>query len=147
MADHDIRVRGDHLIPIKNFHIPGLILGGGIKPQQINHITSQIDLPVTLLSLAGIEARHPMIGQDMSRVDDNYQGRAMMQYYDNFAWMKKNQLYVLQPNQEVFYGKYNFDSYEIYEDRSISNNIDEPLAYALLPSFLYSERLYKLPPQ
>lgn len=71
----------------------------------------------------------------------------MMQYYDNFAWMKKNQLYVLQPNQEVFYGKYNFDSYEIYEDRSISNNIDEPLAYALLPSFLYSERLYKLPPQ
>ena len=147
VADHDIRVRGDHLIPIKNFHIPGLILGGGIKPQQINHITSQIDLPVTLLSLAGIEARHPMIGQDMSRVDDNYQGRAMMQYYDNFAWMKKNQLYVLQPNQEVFYGKYNFDSYEIYEDRSISNNIDEPLAYALLPSILYSERLYKLPPQ
>src|SRR5210317_1470741 len=147
VADHDIRVRGDHLIPIKNFHIPGLIVGGGIKPQVVNQITSQIDLPITLLSLAGIQGRHPMIGQDMSQIDNNYQGRAMMQYYDNFAWMEKERLYVLQPNQQVFYGKYNFDTYEIIENKNTSERIERPLAYAILPSILYSERLYKLPPQ
>ena len=147
VADHDIRVRGDHLIPIKNFHIPGLIVGGGIKPQVVNQITSQIDLPVTLLSLAGIQGYHPMIGQDMSQIDDQYQGRAMMQYYDNFAWMEKERLYVLQPNQQVFYGKYNFDTYEIIENKNTSESIERPLAYAILPSILYSERLYKLPPQ
>jgi len=89
----------------------------------VNQITSQIDLPITLLSLAGIQGRHPMIGQDMS------------------------QLYVLQPNQQVFYGKYNFDTYEIIENKNTSESIERPLAYAILPSILYSERLYKLPPQ
>ena len=69
VADHDIRPRGDFLIPIKNFHIPGLIIGGGIEPKVISSITSQIDLPVTMLSLAGIHAKHPMIGQDMSAID------------------------------------------------------------------------------
>ena len=93
-------------------------MAGELNLKLVNQITSQIDLPVTLLSLAGIQGYHPMIGQDMSQIDDQYQGRAMMQYYDNFAWMEKERLYVLQPNQQVFYGKYNFDTYEIIENKN-----------------------------
>ena len=147
VADHDIRVRGDFLIPIKNFHIPGLIIGGGINPTVINSITSQIDLPVTMLSLAGIHARHPMIGQDMSTIDHNYRGRAIMQYYDNFAWMEPDELFVLQPNQEIFYGKYDFMNNTIIPNDQNNINYDKQLAHALLPSILYSQKLYRLPPQ
>tara|TARA_B100000035_G_scaffold126718_1_gene107868 strand:- start:26563 stop:28473 length:1911 start_codon:yes stop_codon:yes gene_type:complete len=147
VADHDIRVRGDFLIPIKNFHIPGLIIGGGIDPKVINSITSQIDLPVTMLSLAGIHAKHPMIGQDMSAIDKSYNGRAVMQYYENFAWMEQDELFILQPNQEIFYGKYDLINNKIIP--SDKNNIiyDKQLAHALLPSILYSQKLYRLPPQ
>ena len=147
VADHDIRVRGDFLIPIKNFHIPGLIIGGGIDPKVINSITSQIDLPVTMLSLAGIHAKHPMIGQDMSTIDKSYNGRAIMQYYDNFAWMEQDQLFVLQPNQEIFYGKYDFIKNKIIPSDQTNINYDKQLAHALLPSILYSQKLYRLPPQ
>ena len=147
VADHDIRVRGDHLIPIKNFHIPGLIIGGGIKPKNIDALTSQIDLPVTLLSLAGIKAYHPLIGTDMSSINREYKGRALMQYYDNFAWLEKDKLVVLKPNKEVFFGSYDFKNSEIRPSELAEINYDKQLAYALLPSILYSEKLYKLPPQ
>ncbi|NCV53922.1 MAG: LTA synthase family protein [Betaproteobacteria bacterium] len=103
--------------------------------------------PVTMLSLAGIHARHPMIGQDMSAIDHNYRGRAIMQYYDNFAWMEPDELFVLQPNQEIFYGKYDFMNNTIIPNDQNNINYDKQLAHALLPSILYSQKLYRLPPQ
>ena len=54
VADHDSRVFGEDLVPVKNFHIPALILGGGIAPRLDERIASQIDLGPTLLSLIGI---------------------------------------------------------------------------------------------
>ena len=58
VADHDIRVRGETLVPIERFHIPGLILGADIKPRVVKTVASQIDLPTTMLSLMGIGAQH-----------------------------------------------------------------------------------------
>ena len=49
MADHDIRVRGDSMVPIERFHIPGLILGADIKPKRLKTVASQINLAPTLL--------------------------------------------------------------------------------------------------
>ena len=56
VADHDARVWGDELVPIKNFQIPGLILGADIESRRIKTITSQIDLAPTLLSLMVLAA-------------------------------------------------------------------------------------------
>src|SRR5699024_5861167 len=66
VADHDARVSGKNQIPVRHFHIPAVILGGGIRPRRDDRIISQIDLPVTLLSLAGINSEHPMIGHDLT---------------------------------------------------------------------------------
>src|SRR5690606_21237347 len=86
VADHDARVGGKSLIPVRHFHIPAMILGGGITPRRDDRIISQIDLPVTLLSLAGIQADHPMIGHDLTLPTSG--GRAMMQYGDNYGYLK-----------------------------------------------------------
>jgi phosphoglycerol transferase MdoB-like AlkP superfamily enzyme len=67
VADHDNRVYGDSLVPIKKFHIPGLILGADVQPKQIKAIASQIDLAPTLLSMIGVSSEHPMIGRDFAR--------------------------------------------------------------------------------
>src|SRR5690606_6843259 len=80
VADHAIRVRGDSLVPIERFHIPGLILGADITPKTLKTIASQIDLAPTLLSLMGVDSEHPMIGRDLTREADDEPGRAMMQY-------------------------------------------------------------------
>jgi phosphoglycerol transferase MdoB-like AlkP superfamily enzyme len=153
VADHDIKVRGEDLVPIENFHIPGLILGADIQPKVIQSITSQIDLPVTVLSLMGIEAQHPMTGHDMSNLPDGYLGRAMMQYNYNFAWMEEtpdsNQVVVLREGKPPAYGVYNPLIKDMLPTLPPADAISlekRALANSLLPSLLYTEKKYRLPP-
>ena len=152
VADHDIRVRGDTLVPIERFHIPGLILGADIKPQKITSITSQIDLPITMLSLMGISAQHPMTGRDLSSEPADYLGRAMMQYNFNFAWMEQtadgNNVVVLREDKMPAHGIYDAKNKKLNEAAPPSNakEIEQrALANSLLPALLYSEQRYRLP--
>jgi phosphoglycerol transferase MdoB-like AlkP superfamily enzyme len=152
VADHDIRVRGETLVPIERFHIPGLILGADIKPQKIKAITSQIDLPVTMLSLVGISAQHPMTGRDLSNLPADYLGRAMMQYNYNFAWMEQtteaNNVVVLRENKAPAHGIYDVKNKHLNEVAAPNNAKDleqRALANSLLPTLLYSEQRYRLP--
>jgi phosphoglycerol transferase MdoB-like AlkP superfamily enzyme len=153
VADHDIRVRGDTLVPIERFHIPGLILGADIKPQKITSITSQIDLPVTVLSLMGINAQHPMTGRDLSSEPVDYLGRAMMQYNNNFAWMEQtaaaaNNVVVLREGKPAAFGVYDTKNKKLIEAAPPSNakEIEQrALANSLLPALLYREQRYRLP--
>lgn len=152
VADHDIRVRGDTLVPVERFHIPGLILGADIKPQKITAIASQIDLPVTVLSLMGISAQHPMTGQDLSNIPANYLGRAMMQYNYNFAWMEQtadaNKVVVLREDKPAAFAVYNVQTKHLNEAAAPVDGTDiaqRALANSLLPSLLYTKQQYRLP--
>ncbi|MES2501667.1 MAG: LTA synthase family protein [Pseudomonadota bacterium] len=152
VADHDIRVRGNTLVPIEHFHIPGLILGADIKPQTIKSITSQIDLPVTVLSLMGVNGQHPMTGRDISKEPADYLGRAMMQYNYNFAWMQQtagsNNVVVLREGKAPAHGVYDTKTKQLNETAPPANakEIEQlALANSLLPALLYSEQRYHLP--
>lgn len=152
VADHDIRVRGVSLVPIERFHIPGLILGADIKPQRYTGMASQIDLPVTLLSLMGIEAQHPMTGRDLSNLPPNSPGRAMMQYNANFGWMeqndKGNQVVILRSGKPPAHAVYDAKNKQLKETAAPDNAKtleDRALANVLLPDLLYNEQRYRLP--
>lgn len=152
VADHDIRVRGESLVPIEHFHIPALILGADIKPLRFTGMASQIDLPVTLLSLMGIQAQHPMTGRDLSSVAPDSAGRAMMQYNDNFGWMEENahgkQVVVLRSGKPAAYGVYDANSKHLSEVAPPVNAKElaqRTLANVLLPDLLYNEQRYRLP--
>lgn len=152
VADHDVRVRGNTLVPIEHFHIPGLILGADIKPQSIKSIVSQIDLPVTVLSLMGISGQHPMTGRDLSSEPADYLGRAMMQYNSNFAWMQQtadsNNVVVLREGKPPAHGVYDAKSKHLNETAppADAQEIEQrALANSLLPALLYSEQRYHLP--
>jgi len=143
VADHDIRVRGDSLVPVKHFHIPGFILGADILPRRIQTIASQIDLPTTLLSLMGISGTHPMIGRDLSAEAASLPGRAFMQYGDNYCMMEGNELVILRPDKEPSYALYDFDAKKLLKsDRQDPEQAHRALAHALLPSWLYRKQLY-----
>jgi phosphoglycerol transferase MdoB-like AlkP superfamily enzyme len=148
VADHDIRVRGDDLVPVKNFHIPGLILGADIKPRVIKTVASQIDLPTTMLSLMGINAEHPMIGRDISAEPADLAGRAMMQYHENYAWMEGNEAVVLRSDKAPTFATYD-KAHEKLIPGEIPSNADamfqRALSHVLLPSILYREQEYHLP--
>lgn len=155
VADHDIRVRGNALVPVEHFHIPALILGGAVTPKTIDAIASQIDLPVTMLSLMGIQAQHPMTGKDLSALSSDYRGRAMMQYNYNFAWMAQtgasandNQVVVLREGKPPAFAHYDVATKALINQAAPSNAAtltDLALANALLPALLYQEQRYRLP--
>lgn len=152
VADHDIRVRGVSLVPADHFHIPGLILGADIKPLRYTGMASQIDLPVTLLSLMGIEAQHPMTGRDLSSIAPDNLGRAMMQYNANFGWMEEtkdgNQVVVLRSGKAPAHAVYDTKTKQLNETSPPANAKDleqRALANALLPDLLYNEQRYRLP--
>ncbi|CAG0980078.1 hypothetical protein MTYP_01710 [Methylophilaceae bacterium] len=150
VADHDIRVRGDDLVPVKNFHIPGLILGADIQPRVIKTVASQIDLPTTVISLMGIDADHPMTGRDLSAEPEGLPGRAMMQYEQNYAWMEGDNAVVLRPNKAPAHAMYDKAERKL-KPRNPPADAEamekRALGHVLLPSILYREQDYHMPAQ
>lgn len=155
VADHDIRVRGESLVPIEHFHIPALILGADIQPLRYTGLASQIDLPVTLLSLMGVQGQHPMTGRDLSSLPPDSFGRAMMQYNENYGWMEESaagkQVVVLRSGKAPAHGIYDTKNKHFSEvhpaqnDASAKQQEQRALANVLLPSLLYEEHRYRLP--
>lgn len=144
VADHDNRVYGNNLVPVEKFHIPALILGADIQPEQIKPVASQIDLAPTLLSLMGVSAQHPMIGRDFV-LDKISPGRAMMQFEDYFALMENNQLTILRPNQPPVAAEYNpaSKSVQISPQQPSAEAHQRALAHVHLPSWLYRKQMYR----
>ncbi|MDO7083677.1 LTA synthase family protein [Pseudocolwellia sp. AS88] len=138
VADHDSRVAGAELVPIKNFHIPALIIGEGIEAKKDTRLTSQIDLAPTLLSLAGINGNHPMLGHDLTQEIPKNKLRALMQYDKNFAYMTNNNKVFLQPDKEALVTGKNTLSENEKKDL-----ITRAKAHAILGSKLYQNQVYK----
>lgn len=143
IADHDSRVSGAELVPINHFHIPALILGDRIEPKRDGRLVSQIDMPTTLLSLAGVSGDYPMMGFDLTQNADP--NRALMQYDQTQAMMRGSDVVILQPNTEPKGYSYDKQARKFTPKALPDEMKKEALANALLGSYLYKNQLYKLP--
>jgi hypothetical protein len=140
VADHDNRVYGDSLVPIKKFHIPGLILGADVQPKRITTIASQVDLAPTLLSLLGVSSEHPMIGRDLAR-DSDTPGRALIQFDNYFAWLEGSSATILRPGQAPL----GYDAATgVLTTGGVPDAqlVDKAMSHVVLPSLLYREQRY-----
>lgn len=145
VADHDSRVLGQSLVPVDNFHIPGVILGADIAPRRDARLVSQIDLAPTLLSLIGIDDPTPMIGHDLNRDDPSIAGRALMQYDNNFALMGEDGLTILEPGQPA--ERYAFRPGEALAPLGDASDAQELQArlFALWGTVAYERGWHRLP--
>jgi phosphoglycerol transferase MdoB-like AlkP superfamily enzyme len=141
VADHDARALGSDLVPIKNFHIPGVILNSTKGHLSDARIVSQIDLAPTVLSQMGITYQSPMLGHDLN--DINTSGRAMMQYAANFAYMKGNEVTILQPQKAATNFIYNFEQKTLESIKTNPILTDIALAHALWGSLAYENGWYR----
>jgi phosphoglycerol transferase MdoB-like AlkP superfamily enzyme len=145
VADHNSRVLGAKLVPVEHFHIPGLILGGGIEPGVYSPVASQIDLPPTLLSLIGVSSEHPMIGHDLTRPEfAAWPGRAIFQYEDTQAYLQGRTLAVLRKHlpPEMF----EYDGVATLTPiPPIAEQIATAIAHANWSSTTYEQSAYRLP--
>lgn len=144
IADHDSRVGGANLVPVRHFHIPALILGAGVTPREDLRLVSQVDMAPTLLSLMGLDNVNPMLGADLTQRDPN---RAIMQYGDNFGYLKGDALTVLEPfktPRAYRYGAAPVGQVEQFDPIDMDPALmREALAHALWPSWAYREERYR----
>ncbi|HBO38032.1 MAG TPA: hypothetical protein DD638_05165 [Pasteurellaceae bacterium] len=146
IADHNSRVYGDSLVPIKRFQIPALILGDGIMPQQDKRLVSQIDMPTTLLSLIGINDNYPMLGYDLTKSENP--NRALMQFDKTMAYMRDENgvksVAILQPHKPAEEFIYSEQTHKLTPADIPDQIKKQALAYALWGSYAYKYRLYRM---
>ena len=143
VSDHNSRVKGAHLIPIERFHVPGVILGDGIEPRRVPGITSQIDLLPTLLSLMGVDSRHPAIGRDLTR-PEYYQGggRAQLQYHGIQGWLVDGKVVIMQrklPRKSYLHTPGSNLTLDPTPDHTLEQ---QALAHALWPVMMIRKKAY-----
>ncbi|WMN86105.1 LTA synthase family protein [Vibrio parahaemolyticus] len=138
IADHDARVSGANLVPVKHFHIPALIIGKGIEPRKDNRISNNIDMPPTLLSLIGVDAKSPMIGRDLTKPLAREDERAMMQYDKNFGYLTRDNLVVFSPGEKVTTLSYDF------ENKTMQPlDVEEAIVERAKANALFASKAYK----
>ncbi|MDN4503913.1 LTA synthase family protein [Alteromonadaceae bacterium BrNp21-10] len=145
VADHDVRVFGSEPVPIKSFHVPAVILNTDFDQKQDNRLVSQIDLPVTLLSLLGVNSPTPMTGLDLTK--EYPVERAIMQYYDNYAYLENGQAVILTPGQPESYWRYNLQDKSQSQRPAIAADVllkNKALAHVLFANLAYKQQLYRL---
>lgn len=146
VADHNSRVRGANLVPIEYFHVPALILGGGIEPQRYSRLASQIDLLPTLLGMMGITDPHPATGHDLFRPDiDQIPGRAIMQYNSAQAYMQGNRVVVMEQDKSPALYDYSSGAGLKLSSDEDEQLVRRALAYTVWSATAYQQGLYRLP--
>lgn len=146
VADHNSRVYGADLVPVKRFHIPALIVGGGVQPQSYDKVASQVDLPPTLLSMIGIQTESPMPGRDLTQLADDIPGRAIMQFNDIQAYMESDKVVVMQKNLPA--QEFRFDGSHLVDSRQPDPRLsDIAIAHASWASATYENGGYKVQKQ
>lgn len=124
------------------FHIPAVIVGADLEPRTLAAITSQIDLTPTLLSLAGISAALPTIGQDLSASKTVPANRALLQFNQTFALLEGDRVTILQPEQQPLSGRYDFATRRFIPEPQHLEQAHRALHYSLIANWLYRNQLY-----
>lgn len=100
VADHCASSAGKNEIDISKYHIPCIILNlPNSGKREINKVCSQIDLYPTLFNLFGWSYESNLYGKDVLAA--GYVPRALLGTYQKLAYLKKDSLVILSPQQQI----------------------------------------------
>lgn len=147
VADHNVRVYGDDMVPVDMFHIPAMILGGGVKPMAYDKIASQPDVLATALDLIGLDLKYPIMGHSI--FSDKKQNLSLMQFHSSYALRADDKVAIVRPSQASL--TFTYKDPQIYSDRSNHLTMVEhdeelekdALAFVIALDYIYNKKLYK----
>ncbi len=139
VADHNVRVYGDDVVPIDMFQIPGVIIADGLSAQNYEKLTSQSDILATALDLIGIDLTYPILGNSIFK--DNKKEINLMLFDEIYAYRKGNKVAILVPNLPTKTYEYKDKKLiEIAKDELLEK---EGLAILYVLNDMYENKLYK----
>ena len=99
VADHCASSAGKTAIPVDGYHIPMIIWSPHhIAPQQVTRLTSQMDVPPTLLGLLNFNYSSQFLGQDVLATANGPE-RAFLATYQGLGYLQRGHLSVLNPKK------------------------------------------------
>ncbi len=138
VADHNVRVYGDDMVPVEMFHIPAMILGDGIEPFVYDKIATQPDVLATALDLIGLDLEYPIMGNSI--FSDKKMNISLMQFHDSYALRKDNKVAIIRPNKEAM--TFLYKNKHLVKTDSDAELEKDALAFIIVLDNLYNEKLY-----
>jgi phosphoglycerol transferase MdoB-like AlkP superfamily enzyme len=140
VADHNVRVYGDDLVPVNMFHIPALIISDGVKPQKFDTLSTQPDVLATALDLIGINLTYPVLGHSI--FSDAKKETSFMMFNDTFALRDHNKVAILQPNKEPLTFTYENNHLKAApHDKELER---DTLAFITVMDDMYNKKLFRV---
>jgi len=138
IADHNIRVYGDDVVPVNMFHIPALIIGKGVEVKEYNNLASQPDVLATAIDYLGKDLEYPILGHSIFSNDKK--DINLMQFNETYALRVGKEVAVVQPNQPT-------QTFEYRDEHlvTIEHNLElekDALAFVLGLNFLYDKQKF-----
>ena len=139
VADHNIRVYGDGMVPVDMFQIPAVILGEDVKPLSYNKLATQPDVLATALDLIGLDLKYPIMGHSI--FSDKKQNIVLMQFNTYYALRVDDKVAILRPNKKAITFEYK-DKHlkETEHDKELEKDV---LAFIITLDYLYNKRVYQ----
>ncbi len=137
-ADHDASSAGKASIPINRYHIPLWIYSPAhFKPQQVTRLTSQIDIPPTLLGLLNFSYRSRFFGYDVFKLERGRE-RAFPSTYEKLGYLRGDTLTALEPRRKAEQLNPDFATGDAMVVNSIDQNqVDDAIAYYQVAANLF----------
>lgn len=139
VADHNVRVYGDDVVPVSMFKVPALILGKDIKPEFYDKVSTQPDLLATALDLMGIDLTYPIMGHSV--YSDKKRELALLQFNDFYALRVKDKVAVIRPKKEAL--TFTYEDKRLHPVEHDKELEEDALAFILVLNHLYQNKLYK----
>lgn len=139
VADHNVRVYGDDVVPVNMFQIPALIISDNIKTQKYDTLSSQPDVLATALDLIGIDLNYPILGHSIFSNDK--EEVSFMMFNDTFALREKDRVAVIQPNSMPMSFIYKDKKLLASEQKHIDLEKDI-IAFIIVLNDLYDKKLF-----
>ncbi|MBD3723828.1 MAG: sulfatase-like hydrolase/transferase [Flavobacteriaceae bacterium] len=144
IADHCASSAGKDEIDVKNYHIPAIIYGASIKPQNVNVLCSQIDIFPTLFHELNWSYTSNFFGENI--LSANYEPRALIATYLKLGLLKSdNDLVVLTNKKEVHQYKWNSKTNDLLKTNTNKDLKRETIAWYQTADYLYNNDKLRFP--
>lgn len=139
VADHNVRVYGDEVVPVSMFQIPAVIIGESVKAQTYSNIASQPDVLATALDLIGLDLEYPILGHSI--FSKNKQNTALMLFNDVYAFRKDDEIVVLR--HDIKPETYKYENKKLIKTENNNKLEKSALSIVNVIANLYEDGLYK----
>ncbi|WP_320814227.1 LTA synthase family protein [Flavobacterium sp.] len=145
IADHNTRTYGKNLVPIHKFHIPGLIIAPNVEKGSVySKLSSQMDIPSTVLALSGVTSQTTMVGRDLLKLPESTKGRTIMLFHETYSFRVGDDVVIINPNAEPLQFKISNKDQTLTPVTLDKELAKDALAHIITSSNLYKGRKYKL---